>query len=219
MFGAWDPGNGRPHKRLPERGLQVEFWVDPVESSMPNETFQFQYLATEQIRFVTTKGEPVALEAVDRVLFSEMMRDADLFVGVTSIANDPTLADRDAEFDGYWSRTAFGELTESGKTRRAVLADLLPGLPIGSRCRLDERWLVVEGRLRTYRIHLGSGSSQMEPNSQYLCIVEDHQSAGPRVRLPFEGDATLSLILSKAFLLTEDDKINDCSIVSQIARG
>ena len=75
---------------------------------------------------MTTKGEPVALEAVDRVLFSEMMRDADLFVGVTSIANDPTLADRDREFDGYWSRTAFGELTESGKTRRAVLADPVP---------------------------------------------------------------------------------------------
>jgi hypothetical protein len=90
-FGAWDPGNGRPHKRLPERALQAEFWVDPVESSMPNETFQFQYLATEQIRFVTPKGEPVALEAVDRLLFSEMMRDADLFAGVTSIANDPTL--------------------------------------------------------------------------------------------------------------------------------
>jgi len=167
---------------------------------------------------VTTKGEPVALEAVDRVLFSEMMRDADLFVGVTSIANDLTLADRDGEFDGYWSRTAFGELTESGKTRRAVLADLLPGLPIGSRCRLDERWLVVEGRLRTYRIHLGSGTIQMEPNSQYLCIVQDHQSAAPRVRLPFEGDATLSLILSKAFLLAEDDKIKDRSIVSQISR-
>jgi hypothetical protein len=216
-FGAWDPGNGRPHKRLPERGLQVEFWVDPVESSMPNETVQFQYLATEQIRFVTTKGEPIALETVDQVLLSEMMRDADLFVGVTSIANDPTLADRDAEFDGYWSRAAFGELTESGKTRRAVLADLLPGLPICSRCRLDERWLVVEGRLRTYRIHLGSGSIQMEPNSQYLCIVQDHGSAGARVRLPFEGDATLSLILSKAFMLAEDDKIEDRSIVSQIA--
>jgi hypothetical protein len=184
---------------------------------MPNETFQFQYLTTAEIRFVTTKNEPIALEAIDRVLFSEMMRDADLFVSVTSIANDPTLADRDAEFDGYWSRTACGKLTESGRTRRAVLADLLPGLPIGTRCRLEERWLVVEGRLHTYRIHLGSGSVQMLPDSQYLCIVPDHKSAGARVPLPFEGDATLSLILSKAFLLADDDKIKDRSIVSQIA--
>jgi len=56
----------------------------------------------------------------------------------------------------------------------------------------------------------------MQPNDQYLCIVLDHQNAGARVRLPFEGDHTLTPILSKAFLLAEDDK--DRSIVSQIKR-
>lgn len=34
--------------------------------------------------------------------------------------------------------------------------------------------------------------------------------------LPFEGDRTLSIILSKAFMLAEDDKIKDPSILSQI---
>jgi hypothetical protein len=58
----------------------------------------------------------------------------------------------------------------------------------------------------------------MGSNSQYLCIVQDHKSAGAQVRLPFEGDATLSLILSKAFMLADDDKIKDRSIVSQITR-
>lgn len=38
-----------------------------------------------------------------------------------------------------------------------------------------------------------------------------------RIRLPFEGNATLSMILSKAFLLADDGKIKDRSIVSQIA--
>jgi hypothetical protein len=36
------------------------------------------------------------------------------------------------------------------------------------------------------------------------------------VFLPFEGDGVLSIILSKAFLLAEDDKIKDRSILSQI---
>jgi hypothetical protein len=36
------------------------------------------------------------------------------------------------------------------------------------------------------------------------------------IRLPFEGDATLSLILSKAFLLAADDRIKDHGILSQI---
>jgi hypothetical protein len=79
---------------------------------------------------------------------------------------------------------------------------------------------VVRGKLRTYKIHLGSGNILMEPNDQYLCIVpaRDPVSAGSeRLFLPFEGDATLSIVLSKAFLLAADDAITDPTIVRQIA--
>ena len=93
------------------------------------------------------------------------------------------------------------------------------GLAIAARCRLDERFLIVEGRLRTYRIHLGSGSIMMEPNDQYLCIVPKQTTASrEQVFLPFEGDGVLSIILSKAFLLAADDKITDSTITSQLHR-
>jgi len=36
--------------------------------------------------------------------------------------------------------------------------------------------------------------------------------------VPFEGDQTLSIILSKAFLLADDKKISDPSITRQIKR-
>jgi hypothetical protein len=85
-FGGWDPGNGRPLKRVPERKLQVEFWVEPIETAMNQENFQFDYLSTDQVRFVNADGEPIALEDVDPVLFSELMRDGDLFVGVAVLA-------------------------------------------------------------------------------------------------------------------------------------
>ena len=39
-----------------------------------------------------------------------------------------------------------------------------------------------------------------------------------RVFLPFEGDQTLAVILSKAFLLAEDTKINDPTITRQLKR-
>src|SRR5262249_3122556 len=139
---------------------------------------------------------------------------------VANIGNDPQWGERVGNPHGeYWSRAAFGELSETGKTRRDVLADLLPGLTIAAQCRLEERFLVVAGKLRTYRIHLGSSNIRMEPNDQYLCIVQDHGNAGSRVRLPFEGDNTLSLILSKAFLLAADDTIKEPLIRSQIRRG
>ena len=63
----------------------------------------------------------------------------------------------------------------------------------------------------------------MEPNDQYLCIVPSpgQVAAGlkGKVFLPFEGDNTLSAILSKAFLLAEDWKITGPTILSQIGSG
>jgi hypothetical protein len=58
----------------------------------------------------------------------------------------------------------------------------------------------------------------MKPNDQYLCIVPDSRAKAERsaIYLPFEGDSTLSIILSKAFLLAEDRKITDPTIVRQI---
>ena len=103
------------------------------------------------------------------------------------------------------------------KNRRSMLERLLPRLAIKDRCKLEDRFLVVRGALATYRIHLGSGNILMEPGSRYLCIVEGAATkANPRdLFLPFEGDRKLSQILSKAFLLAEDRKIKDQSILRQ----
>jgi hypothetical protein len=58
----------------------------------------------------------------------------------------------------------------------------------------------------------------MEPNDQYLCIVPDRSQKlnTENVFLPFEGDNGLSIILSKAVLLADDDKITDSTITRQI---
>ena len=73
-----------------------------------------------------------------------------------------------------------------------MLERLLPRLKIADRCTLADRFLVVRGDLRTYKIHLGSGNILMEPNDQYLCIVPDRGGGTDRRRrtlfLPFEGD-------------------------------
>ena len=56
----------------------------------------------------------------------------------------------------------------------------------------------------------------MSPSDRYLCIVAARHPAEDRLFLPFDDDPTLSLILSKAFLLADDAKITDPTIVSQI---
>ena len=103
-----------------------------------------------------------------------------------------------------------------------ILERLLPRLKkIRDKSEIDGKFLRVKGSFRTYKIHIGSGNILMEPNDQYLCIVPSRSSSSPTDKLfiPFEGDRGLSIVLSKAFMLAEDEKITDSTITSQIKRA
>ena len=177
---------------------------------------------TDQVRFDRrTNGAwtETPLAEVPPAVFSEAMRDVDLFVAVTSIAADPDWTDRGVDrARAYWENTGFGELGGSAQTRRDALERIVPRLKIADRCTIEGRFLTVRGGLRTYKIHLGSGNILMDPDDSYLCIVTARKEARGGVFLPFE-DERLSLILSKAFLLADDTAITDQSILSQIKRG
>ncbi|KOU21155.1 hypothetical protein ADK52_24805 [Streptomyces sp. WM6372] len=164
--------------------------------------------------------DPVPLAEVPALVLSEVLRDVDLFVGVASVGNDPTWQDGGpgGRFHDYWTSYGFGELSQSAETRRLLLERLVPRLAIADRCRIEGRFLHVRGELRGYRIHLGSGNILMDPGDQYLCIVPAGRTAsGPETGyLPFEGDRTLALILSKAMMLADDTGITDPSITRQI---
>jgi hypothetical protein len=236
-------------KILPSWGLRAEYWIEGIGDQYgtdTNETGTYLYLTTDQVRFYRTdavenrahaggggyaahrwlgrgNAEPLPLEEIPPLVFSEIMRDVDMFVGVASVGNDPTWMDGggEARYQDYWHSYSFGELTESSKTRKQVLETLIPRLKIAERCKLTDKFLVVRGELRTYKIHLGSGNILMEPNDQYLCIVPSRRSGETgkdKLFVPFEGDQTLAIILSKAFLLAEDKKISDPSITRQLKR-
>ena len=165
------------------------------------------------------RGAPLRLEEVPPLVFSEVMRDCDLFVGVTSIGTDPAW-NRDHPDDPhlpYWEHFAFGDLTTASENRRVVLESLLPKLAIRDRCRLEGRFLVVRGDRHEYRIHIGSANVLIEPGSRYLCIVHGPGDTAANLPLPFEGDRILGLILSKAFLLANDKKISDPAIARQLS--
>jgi hypothetical protein len=163
---------------------------------------------------------PLPLAEIPPLVLSEVLRDVDLFVGVASIGNDPAWSDGgpDGRFRTYWASYGFGELTETAKGRGEILARLLPRLAVGDRCSVEGRFLTVRGDLRTYRIHLGSGNILMAPDDRYLCIVPGRgdSALGGSVALPFEGDRTLAIILSKALMLAKDTEITDPTITPQL---
>jgi hypothetical protein len=217
MLGPWDGGYDVEWTRvLPGRDWRGRLFLAYADLVRHDDLG-----ATDQVRFECRTGDEwreAALEEVPPVVFSELMRDVDLFVGVTSIAADPTWTDRGVDrLRDYWHDAGFGDLSASAEVRRDVLARLLPRTRIAERVEVTGRFLRVRGTRRTYRIHLGSGNILMEPDDSYLCIVAAHGGAQD-LFLPFE-DERLSLILSKAFLLADDANITDPDILRQIERG
>ncbi|GGT68110.1 DUF4132 domain-containing protein [Streptomyces coeruleorubidus] len=232
-------------RELPQWGLRAEYWIEGDGEEYGLDTTDsgtYLRLRTDQVRFYPVDapensahcygGEyamwlrdgqdpvaPIPLEDIPPLVLSEVLRDVDLFVGVSSIGNDPTWQDGGpgGRFQEYWTSYGFGELNQSAETRRLLLERLVPRLAIADRCTLEGRFLHVKGDRHTYKIHLGSGNILRTPNDQYLCIVPKSDPTAPGTGyLPYEGDRMLAVILSKAMMLAEDTRITDPSILSQL---
>jgi hypothetical protein len=227
LMGNWDSHNN-PQLEIPQYNLRAEFDVEFFEDGEVSGHMVYTAIRTGRVKFsaiepkrrpleVRPPKKPMRLADIPPVVFSEVMRDADLLVGVTSIGADPGWGiDHQGVHAEYWQSFADAELSKFAENRKAVLEKLLPKLRIGNRCRIADRYLVVRGERSEYRIHLGSGNVLMEPGSRYLCIVRGAGDTAASVPLPFEGDSMLAVILSKAFLLVNDKAIKDETILRQI---
>jgi Domain of unknown function (DUF4132) len=231
---------------LPQWNLRAEYWVEGAGDDYGTDTTEtgtYLYLRTDQVRFYRVDAPqnhahaggggyeqwvqqgndptaPLRLETIPALVLSEVLRDVDLFVGVCSVGNDPAWNDGGPEgrYREYWQSYSFGELTDAAISRKALLEALVPRLKIKDVAEIKGKFLHVRGSLREYKIHMGSGNILMLPNDQYLCIVpgQGTANASSDVKLPFEGDRTLAVILSKAFMLADDKNIKDVTITRQI---
>lgn len=222
LMGAFDDGldDQWAHKSFVTSDMSAEYLLHTNwDEENWNDAGIYLYVGTDQLRFVRN-GIPVELDTVPPRLLSETMREADLFVGVASVGNDPAWADQGPtpESRNYWQSYSFGQLDGFAETRKQVLEAVLPRLKIRDVAHIDGKFLIVEGKLNTYKIHLGSSNILMSPGDRYLCIVPGGISKGEQVALPFEGDNRLSVILSKALMLADDDKISAPDITGQLNR-
>ncbi|GAA2190510.1 DUF4132 domain-containing protein [Micromonospora lupini] len=218
-LGTWDGGYESEATKVFGGGAWRASFDHALVDNPDPDRYDVEYCSTDQVRFACRDGsawQPAPIVDVPPMVFTEAMRDVDLFVGVTSIATDPQWADRGEDrFSAYWRRAVVAELTPSAQVRRDALARLLPRMAIADRVELSDRHLRVRGNLRAYRIHLGSGNVMVEPDDSYLCIVAARERTG-RLHLPFDDDPMLSTILSKAIMLAADDKITDTTVLAQL---
>jgi hypothetical protein len=216
LQGNFDAPLNYPTRHLSAWDLTAEFFVAVVDGPVTDAGIT-ELVSTDQVRFLRRR-DPIPLVDVPPIVFSEIMRDVDLFVGVTSIGADPEWSDRGEQIvaqNWTWHEYSFGDLTPLAETRKAVLERLLPRMAIARQCELDDKFLKVHGKRHSYKIHLGSGNILIEPANRYLCIVPSGKKEDS-IYLPFEGDRTLAVILSKAAMLVDDDKITDQTILSQL---
>lgn len=216
-LGGWDNWN-QPNRNLPHHGLTVEYAVEDIDDGQRSAMGVPLHLSTDQVRFLNG-GEAVPLDQVDPIVFSEVMRDVDLFVAVTSVANDPEWRDGgpDGHHQRYWRQWAFGDLGQSAETRKELIEQIVPRLSIADKLRIGDKALLVTGKRHEYAIHFGSTNIQIMPENRYLCIVPDRGAPeAEKVRLPFTGDSQLSTILAKAFMLVDESRIKDPTILRQL---
>ena len=236
-----DAANDYPaHIVLPEYELYAEYWVEGAggrDEPPVNDSCAYIYLNTDRLCFyklnndgrpgnpASLKGDAVSLDQISPIVFSEIMRHCDLFVSVATIARDPNWRDRgadarhpnswyDREADRYWSNQSESQLLDSAKVRRDMLKRIIPSLKNSDQLSLCDKHLRVQGKLHKYKIHLGSGGVFCIDNNRHICIVP--ASGSKKMLLPFDQDAVLTLIVSKALLLLKDDKITDQVILRQL---
>lgn len=190
-------GNDGPEPRKPFGSAGITGHFDLEECG--------HYLTeTESVRsagvsFRDRTGAKLPLDAVPETIFSEVMRDADLFVSVA-------------------------QTTEGGLPSKELLAQrvaLLQGLIGKLRIKgvsVDGHHALIDGKRSRYRVHLASGAVHMGA-AHHLCIVPASSWKRPaKLFLPFveEDDRRIAEIFSKILLLANDDKITDPGILSQI---
>jgi Domain of unknown function (DUF4132)/Family of unknown function (DUF5724) len=196
-----------PYKGFAAHGLRAVFEFPDVDhffgetTTLTADRIYFQRYPMHRGFYTRHDDNRLPLEQVPPILFSEVMRDADLVVSVAQREGEAHLS-----AESYERR---GDLV------KALLDDLgLPGVEV------DGHFAYVKGKLANYRIHLGSAVIHIEPGN-YLCIVPDRWSQHhERLFLPFadEQDHKVSEVISKVLLLLADDRITDPSILRQIRR-
>jgi hypothetical protein len=227
-MGYLGDGDGAGHRDYSAAGYRV--WIEASDAT--GSVFDDDGLVTlDRVWFArhtpaAARRRPVDLRAVPPVVFSEAMRDVDLFVGVAGRGRDPNWTDWEtrrqaweAEANTLWVEQlqAYEQMnTATADQRAAVLRELLPLLGLGERAALKGRFVLVRGQRHQYRVHLGSGNIHIEPGGRYLCIVPARRQV-QAIYVPFEeNDLKTAEIVSKILLLAADAQIKDPAILRQL---
>jgi hypothetical protein len=229
LMGTGFDGGNVPTRKLAHWNMDVEFHVDlppdrdhSLRSSGLGElsgTGINLFVASDQVRFYRERKE-VAVDEVPAILYSEVMRDVDLFTSVCAIGEDEMWIDQGDRGTGVFSRRLdVHEISTVTALRAEMLSRVLPHSRIADRCKIEKGHLQVRGQLGTYRILLSWAAAALVTDSEmrWLRIPQKILDAVPLElpAIPIELDYRTEMILRKAYVLADDWKIDSPELVRQ----
>jgi hypothetical protein len=230
LMGAAFDGANVPSKKLDSWNMHVEFYVDLpsdrdpklLESALGEQSGMGinMFIGSDQVRFYRDRRE-IALEEVPPVVYSEVMRDVDLFTSVCAVGEDETWSDQGDRGDGVLGgRFSLEEFSALVALRADMLNRVLPLTAIAGRCKVQKTWLEVRGNLATYRIQLAWGGTVLAVASSIrrLTIPRKLLDAVPLdlSLIPIDPDYRTEMILRKAYLLADDWRIESPDLIRQL---
>ena len=187
-----------------EEGLQKVYYKENIVAQMYAlaDWFSPSDIEAPTLEFVAFSDrktfEPIPIEKVPDLIYSEVMRDVDMAVSVAHVGGvDPETSHSTIEM------------------RRAIVEFNLPLFGLDN-VTLKSNHALIQGSRGNYSVHLGSGVVHQEGGAA-LNILPVHSQSRGKLFLPFvDEDPKMSEIMSKIVLLAEDKKIKDPSILCQL---
>lgn len=230
LMGSGFDGFNVPTKILAPWKIHAEFYVDlPVDRkpSLRDSALNEQsgsginlFLGSDQVRFYLDRKE-IAIDDVPAIVYSEVMRDVDLFTSVCAVGEDETWDDQgERGFGVLPSKGSFEELSSVLAMRAEMIARVLPLLPIADRCKIEKHWLRVQGKLGAYIIEMTTGLTFRTPESKFrvLRIPQKLIDSVPLdfTALPIDLDHRAESVLRKAHILANDWEITSPDLIQQL---
>ncbi len=222
LMGAGFDGVNVPNKILDHWNMHAEFYVDlpPDRAAALRRSSQSEqsgaginiFIGSDQVRFYRDRQE-IPIDDVPAIVYSEIMRDVELFTTLCAVGDDETWSDQGERGTGVFARRLeVRDFSVVTALRAEMLSRVLPHTPIAARCKLVNGSLEVRGQLGTYHIQLGWGGALLATDSvsRWLKIPQKILDAVPMdlSAVPIELDPRTELILRKAYILADDWKID-----------
>jgi Domain of unknown function (DUF4132) len=230
LMGAGFDGFNVPTKLLPAWNMHAEFHVDLPTDRKPSladsalaEQSSFGinlFLGSDQVRFYRDRRE-IEVEEAPAIVYSEIMRDVDLFTSICAVGSDETWSDQGDQGTALPAAIRNPEeLSNLFALRVEMLARVLPLMAIAPQCKIESVWMIVQGKLGTYRILIpwGTVSRMTDHAALPITIPQELLEAAPIdfSALPIDIDYRTEMILRKAHVLANDWNIQSPDLIQQL---